>query len=646
MSVLWLVDADLPMGRLTLVTKCEAVAIIVAVLALALWSRLRRRDPEAGSNDPVMAMEEGQVEWQTPPQAWSTPADQGAPLSLPQAASPMPANLRGPPGLPPPQAVSPMPADVRGPPGLPPPQEVSPMPADVRAPPGLPPPQVSRMPAYVRAPPGLPPPQEDFPLPADLELPQEQSPMPEDLGAPPGLSMPADLGAPPGLSLPQVALVAPPPKLALPVDWLSWPEARQASLKTSLCKMVVAFVMALYGRAAPLHRVGCHRLACIHYEDILEKMLPKRDSEDLNLQVLLWGFQHDGSYACLRLLGLGAQLRFEQCGEHVSKQALPRAGALEAFSYCAAASKFMFVVRSGIIATGNPAKALVTFSRPASLRATARSEHVPDQAADVWLWKSDKTAGTIFTSPLQTFAELYEHNALAGGQGVSEASPTSSDSSGYWSDEAVSDPSTRSRAPSPPPRLPHCAAPLQLQALQRAAGEPHARRSRTLCSRPRLDEASSHEFANAAQTDTMHASWRGMTLELAKFPKQMHPIDEEYPAYAKGKNEDSMMPQLVGDWGTPVSGSYKAATVIGPDVEVGLSLRASGSSMTGTLRSRGCTDRDPDNLGFDLLKLSKDAESMKSMQLENGRLAMMAFTPPAVGRYLPGSLPGVSALPR
>ena len=37
---------------------------------------------------------------------------------------------------------------------------------------------------------------------------------------------------------------------------------------------------------------------------------------------------------------------------------------------------------------------------------------------------------------------------------------------------------------------------------------------------------------------------------------------------AKGKNEDSMMPQLVGDWGTPVSGSYKAATVIGPDVEV------------------------------------------------------------------------------
>ena len=88
----------------------------------------------------------------------------------------------------------------------------------------------------------------------------------------------------------------------------------------------------------------------------------------------------------------------------------------------------------------------------------------PDQATDVWLWKSDKNAETMFTRPLREFAELYEHNALAGrslqaafppirfwcrrvnlagGQGVSEASPTSSDSSGYWSDEAVSDPSTR-----------------------------------------------------------------------------------------------------------------------------------------------------------------------------------------------------------
>eukprot|EP00439_Symbiodinium_sp_Y106_P008793 s1795_g1.t1 len=58
--------------------------------------------------------------------------------------------------------------------------------------------------------------------------------------------------------------------------------------------------------------------------------------------------------------------------------------------------------------------------------------------------------------------------------------------------------------------------------------------------------------------------------ELAKLPKHMQPVDmnKEYPAYVKGKNENSMMPQLVGDWGTPVPGSYKEClTLIGPDVE-------------------------------------------------------------------------------
>ena len=162
-----------------------------------------------------------------------------------------------------------------------------------------------------------------------------------------------------------------------------------------------------------------------HYEEILEVLLPKRDSEDLNLKVLLWGFQHDSSYACLRLLGLGAQLRFRQCGEHVSKQALPRAGALEAFSYSAAASKFIFVVRSGITATGNPtatgnlAKAsnfrgLQAYKRLRVLSMFLVHPGAPDQATDVWLWKSDKNAETMFTRPLQEFAELYEHNALAG----------------------------------------------------------------------------------------------------------------------------------------------------------------------------------------------------------------------------------------
>ena len=63
----------------------------------------------------------------------------------------------------------------------------------------------------------------------------------------------------------------------------------------------------------------------------------------------------------------------------------------------------------------------------------------------------------------------------------------------------------------------------------------------------------------------------------------------------------------------------------------------------------GQMDREPGDLGFDPLKLAKDAQSMEAMQvkeLKNGRLAMMAFMSQVVGHYLPGSVPGVSALPR
>eukprot|EP00439_Symbiodinium_sp_Y106_P023809 s4367_g2.t3 len=127
-----LVDMDMlmPTGRPALVTK---LAVLVAVLALALWSRLRRREPEAESSndDSIMAMEEGQtiaeVERQTPP-PWSMPADLAAPpgLSLQQEEWPMPSDL----WLSLPQEESPMSADLSAPPGLP-------MPADLGAPPGL-----------------------------------------------------------------------------------------------------------------------------------------------------------------------------------------------------------------------------------------------------------------------------------------------------------------------------------------------------------------------------------------------------------------------------------------------------------------------------------------------------------------------------
>ena len=63
----------------------------------------------------------------------------------------------------------------------------------------------------------------------------------------------------------------------------------------------------------------------------------------------------------------------------------------------------------------------------------------------------------------------------------------------------------------------------------------------------------------------------------------------------------------------------------------------------------GQMDRECGDLGFDPLRLSqgKDEQFMKGMQLKeikNGRLAMMAFMSCVVGHYLPGSVPGVSAL--
>eukprot|EP00439_Symbiodinium_sp_Y106_P019580 s7514_g2.t1 len=219
-----------------------------------------------------------------------------------------------------------------------------------------------------------------------------------------------------------------------------------------------------------------------HYEEILEVLLPKRDSEDLDLKVLLL----------------------------YREQALPRAGAFEAFSYSAMALlrpgillrprilpkpsnfrglqayKRLRVLSMFLVHPGAPDQATDVglwksdknagkmFTRPlqefeelyehnalagrslqaafppfcfwcpsrvniAGLQAYKRLRVLgmfllhpgaPDQATDVGLWKSDKNAGKMFTRPLQEFAELYEHNALAGGQGVSEAS------SGYWSDEA------------------------------------------------------------------------------------------------------------------------------------------------------------------------------------------------------------------
>ncbi|CAJ1431764.1 unnamed protein product [Effrenium voratum] len=230
--------------------------------------------------------------------------------------------------------------------------------------------------------------------------------------------------------------------------------------------------------------------------------------------------------------------------------------------------------------------------------------------------------------------------------------------------------------------------------------------------------------------------------EMATLPKHMQPVDTaDYPVYKPGPSGVPKLPQLVGDWGVPLPGSYKAClTMVGPDVEtacevgkpwdpLGLSKlydrnfdfngnmtyphvqwlreselkhgRCAMLAIVGIFAQQsfhidgypeapwyealkacydnpagivgfgiaqisafamviegayfpkdswiGQMDREPGDLGFDPLKLAKDAESMKSMQLKelkNGRLAMMAFMSCVVGHYVPGSVPGVSALPR
>jgi len=64
----------------------------------------------------------------------------------------------------------------------------------------------------------------------------------------------------------------------------------------------------------------------------------------------------------------------------------------------------------------------------------------------------------------------------------------------------------------------------------------------------------------------------------------------------------------------------------------------------------GQCDREPGDLGFDPLKLSKapgfDMKAMQLKELKNGRLAMIAVAALGAAHSIPGSVPGLGALPR
>ena len=72
------------------------------------------------------------------------------------------------------------------------------------------------------------------------------------------------------------------------------------------------------------------------------------------------------------------------------------------------------LLRPGILSKPSNFRGLHAYKRLRVLSMFLVHPGAPDQATDVWLWKSDKNAETMFTRPLQEFAQLYEHNALAG----------------------------------------------------------------------------------------------------------------------------------------------------------------------------------------------------------------------------------------
>ncbi|CAE7467126.1 unnamed protein product, partial [Symbiodinium pilosum] len=111
----------------------------------------------------------------------------------------------------------------------------------------------------------------------------------------------------------------------------------------------------------------------------------------------------------------------------------------------------------------------------------------------------------------------------------------------------------------------------------------------------------------------------------------------EYPAYVKGKNESHLMPQLVGDWGTPLPGSYKECmTMIGPDVEVGLSKGTPWDPM-------GWSKLYDRNFEFNGNMVFPHVQWLRESELKHGRCAMLAV----VGIFAQGAthIPGYPEAP-
>lgn len=108
--------------------------------------------------------------------------------------------------------------------------------------------------------------------------------------------------------------------------------------------------------------------------------------------------------------------------------------------------------------------------------------------------------------------------------------------------------------------------------------------------------------------------------EMATLPKHMQPVDPaSYPNYKPGPSGVPMMPQVVGDWATPVPGSYKAClTMVGPDVETGSEVGKPWDPL-------GFSKLYDRNFDFNDNMTYPHVQWLREAELKHGRCAMLAI---------------------
>eukprot|EP00913_Durusdinium_trenchii_P025596 g24024.t1 len=128
------------------------------------------------------------------------------------------------------------------------------------------------------------------------------------------------------------------------------------------------------------------------------------------------------------------------------------------------------------------------------------------------------------------------------------------------------------------------------------------------------------DFELNSSTNWTNVWWTGRAQEMATLPKHMQPVDPaSYPNYKPGPSGVPMMPQVVGDWATPVPGSYKAClTMVGPDVETGSEVGKPWDPL-------GFSKLYDRNFDFNDNMTYPHVQWLRESELKHGRCAMLAI---------------------